>query len=132
MECVHPCVYVCCVNTFCSYEIHLCADVRHKGLGKFLMQILELIGHKANMQKLMLTVFKENTISSQFFREKMKYSEDETSPLYCDPLHAEDYTYCILSKRLTRPAQKPVRTSAKTSRLEQETTDQPSTTSSAT
>jgi hypothetical protein len=29
-----------------SYEIHLCAEVRRKGLGKFLMQILELIGHK--------------------------------------------------------------------------------------
>ena len=60
-----------------------------------------------------------------------RYSEDETSPLYCDPLHAEDYTYCILSKRLTRPAPKPVRTSAKTSQasqLEQETTDQPSST----
>lgn len=29
-----------------------------------------------------------------------------TSPLYCDPLHAEDYTYCILSKALTKPAPK--------------------------
>ena len=29
-----------------SYEIHLCTEVRRKGLGKFLMQILELIGHK--------------------------------------------------------------------------------------
>ena len=60
-----------------------------------------------------------------------RYCEDETSPLYCDPLHAEDYTYCILSKKLTRPAPKPVRTSAKTSQasqLEHETTDQPSST----
>lgn len=29
-----------------SYEIHLCPEVRRKGLGKFLIQILELIGHR--------------------------------------------------------------------------------------
>ena len=32
--------------------------VRQKGLGKFMMQLLELIGHKANMRKVVLTVFK--------------------------------------------------------------------------
>ena len=31
---------------------------RQKGLGKFMMQILELIGHKASMKKVVLTVFK--------------------------------------------------------------------------
>lgn len=29
-----------------SYEIHLSPEVRRKGLGKFLIQILELIGHR--------------------------------------------------------------------------------------
>lgn len=29
-----------------SYEIQLQPEVRRKGLGKFMMQILELIGHK--------------------------------------------------------------------------------------
>ena len=39
----------CCDNksSACrSYEIHLSAEVRNKGLGKFLMQILELIAHR--------------------------------------------------------------------------------------
>lgn len=29
--------------------------------------------------------------------------EDETSPLLCDPLNADDYTYSILSKPLVKP-----------------------------
>ena len=33
-----------------SYEIHLSEEVRRKGLGKFLMQILELIGHRYIVQ----------------------------------------------------------------------------------
>ena len=36
--------------------------VRQKGLGKFMMQLLELIGHKANMRKVVLTVFKGKLI----------------------------------------------------------------------
>lgn len=31
--------------------------------------------------------------------------DDETSPLFCDPLHSEDYTYSILSKTLTKKQQ---------------------------
>ena len=46
-----------CMYSF-SYEIQLIPDVRRKGLGKFLMQILELIGHKACMKKIVLTIFK--------------------------------------------------------------------------
>ena len=39
-----------------------------------------------------------------------RYTDDETSPLFCDPLNVEDYTYSILSKPLVRPAKpaKPV------------------------
>ena len=33
-------------------------EVRRKGLGKFLMQVLELISHRASMRKIVLTVFK--------------------------------------------------------------------------
>ena len=31
-----------------------------------------------------------------------RYVDDETSPLFCDPLHSEDYTYSILSKALAK------------------------------
>jgi GNAT superfamily N-acetyltransferase len=42
---------------YLSYEVQVDQDFRHKGVGKFLMQILELIGHKAQMKKVVLTVF---------------------------------------------------------------------------
>ncbi|CAH3024068.1 unnamed protein product [Porites evermanni] len=41
------------------YEIQLESNVRGKGLGKFLMQILEMMAHRAQMKKVMLTVFKD-------------------------------------------------------------------------
>ncbi len=33
-------------GSFFSYEIHLSRDVQRKGFGKFLIQILELIGYR--------------------------------------------------------------------------------------
>jgi len=71
------------------YEIQLCEKVRRKGLGKFLMQILELIAFKTGMQKVMLTVFRHNVASHQFFVNKLKYIEDDTSPV----LSVEDLVY---------------------------------------
>ena len=41
----HPC-WLLCFDVLHSYEIQLEPEVRRKGLGKFLMQILELIGHR--------------------------------------------------------------------------------------
>jgi len=62
------------------YEIQLSPEVRRKGLGKFLMQILELMAFKAQMSKVMVTVFKHHTDSNEFFINKLKYAVDETSP----------------------------------------------------
>ena len=31
------------------------------------------------------------------------YTDDETSPLFCDPLNDEEYSYSILSKALVKP-----------------------------
>ncbi|XP_019853278.1 PREDICTED: N-alpha-acetyltransferase 40-like [Amphimedon queenslandica] len=88
------------VDVVYCYEIQLSVDARRKGLGKFLMQLLELIGHKANMTKIVLTVFKDNLASNHFFREKLRYKEDDTSPLFFDPMNPDDYTYSIISKEL--------------------------------
>lgn len=50
VECDFVFTLVCRVYFYhvfdCSYEIQLCEDVRRKGLGKFLMQILELMAFK--------------------------------------------------------------------------------------
>lgn len=87
------------VEVLYCYEIQLSEDIRGKGLGKFMMQILELMAIKAKMIKVVLTVFKENLRGINFF-EKMKYIIDDTSPQYDDPLHPENYDYEIYSKVL--------------------------------
>jgi len=81
------------------YEIHLIKSIRGKGLGKFMMQVLELMALKTKMKKILLTVFKANERAVNFFN-KQKYTVDETSPHYFDPLHPEDYDYEIMSKIL--------------------------------
>jgi len=79
------------------YEIQLISSVRKKGLGKFMMQILELMANKYEMKCVMLTVFKHNATATEFFKNKLKYEVDEISPeqgIYDE----EDYDYEILSK----------------------------------
>lgn len=86
------------------YEIQVESEARGKGLGKFLMLILEMIAHRAQMKKIMLTVFKENERAQNFFIKIMKFQADETSPGIWDPMNSEDYFYDILSKPLVRKA----------------------------
>ncbi|XP_071500156.1 N-alpha-acetyltransferase 40-like [Diadema antillarum] len=81
------------------YEIQLTKDVRRKGLGKRLMQILELLAFRTQMKKVMITVFKNNTAAANFFTKVMKYEIDETSPSIYDPMSDEDYE--IMSKEVT-------------------------------
>lgn len=49
------------------YELQLETSVQRKGLGKFMMQVLELIGFTNNMKKVVLTVLKLNP-TSDFFK----------------------------------------------------------------
>lgn len=49
------------------YELQLEAEAQRKGLGKFMMQILELMAFTNNMKKVVLTILKLNP-SSDFFR----------------------------------------------------------------
>ncbi|KAJ9578561.1 hypothetical protein L9F63_005211 [Diploptera punctata] len=77
------------------YELQLEKEVRRKGLGKFMLQVLELIGFTANMKKVILTVLKHNPGVKEFFIA-LKYSIDETSP---EDNMIEQYPYEILSKK---------------------------------
>ncbi|XP_078592744.1 N-alpha-acetyltransferase 40-like [Branchiostoma floridae x Branchiostoma japonicum] len=81
------------------YEIQLTKTARRKGLGKFMMQILQLLANKAQMLKVMVTVFKMNTESRDFFLKALKFELDETDPGLCDPMEADEYCYEILSKK---------------------------------
>lgn len=76
------------------YELQLEKEVRRKGLGKFMLQVLELVGFTAQMKKIILTVLKHNPDAVAFFKA-LNYQTDETSPE--DNLY-EEYHYVILSK----------------------------------
>lgn len=72
------------------YEIQLEKRVQRHGLGVFLMQILQLLAIKNSLFKVMATVIKVNEVSMNFFCEKLKFTEDETSP--------DDESYVIVCK----------------------------------
>lgn len=50
------------------------------GLGRRLMSIMELVALKTKMRKVMLTVFLANEGAMSFYKDKMKYQIDESSP----------------------------------------------------
>ena len=77
------------------YEIQVSDKAQRSGLGKRLMNIMELVAHKNGMQKVMLTVFKMNGGAMKFYLDKMKYGVDESSPSNFDGELAD---YEILSK----------------------------------
>ncbi|KAJ5067159.1 hypothetical protein M0811_13208 [Anaeramoeba ignava] len=77
------------------YELQLVPDVCGKGIGKFVMQFLELIVFKFNLNGLVLTCFTANSRALNFYLNHMKYSIDRTSPQ--DSLD-EVSSYRILSK----------------------------------
>mmetsp|Transcript_47010 Transcript_47010/g.152378 ORF Transcript_47010/g.152378 Transcript_47010/m.152378 type:complete len:250 (-) Transcript_47010:366-1115(-) len=82
------------------YELQLTAEYRGKGLGKFVMQLLELLANKHKMQFIMLTVFKNNDGAMRFYLDRLKYSVDETSPSRCAV--DDESSYEILSKCLDK------------------------------
>jgi len=51
-----------------SYELQLEPECRRKGLGRFLLQVLELMAFKANLSKVVLTVFTHNPAAVSFFK----------------------------------------------------------------
>merc|ERR1712079_837702 len=77
------------------YEIQLEECVRRKGLGKFMMKVLELMMMKNGLLKIMLTVLKHNEVASKFFKDVLKYEIDETCPY--DSVY-EQFDYEILSR----------------------------------
>lgn len=87
------------------YELQLEKQVQRKGLGKFMMQILELMAFKNNMSKVVLTTFKHNPDGLNFFYS-LNYSVDDTSP-EDENGSSENFCYFILSKknpRLAKPS----------------------------
>lgn len=80
------------------YELQVAEKYRNKGLGKHLMQTLEIIGFKLSMKWLLLTVFKRNAAALRFYLDRLKYDVHETSP----SMSCEDAPHEILGKCLDR------------------------------
>lgn len=50
-----------------SYEIQIEEECRRKGIARFMLQILELMAFRAQMEKVVLTVFLHNPAARQCF-----------------------------------------------------------------
>ncbi|ORZ14807.1 hypothetical protein BCR42DRAFT_58534 [Absidia repens] len=81
------------------YELQLVEAARNQGLGEYLMGLLFQIGHHWKMEKVMLTVFKDNKGAMRFYTKKIGFKLDEISPGAClSPRKARKFDYEILSK----------------------------------
>ncbi|DAZ99870.1 TPA: hypothetical protein N0F65_008613 [Lagenidium giganteum] len=83
------------VQVLYIYDIQVADCMQRKGLGKFLVQVLQLVARKHGMKLVVLTVFKHNTSAMQFYREKLGFQIDETSPSASGDM---TQSYEILSK----------------------------------
>ncbi|MCJ1438741.1 hypothetical protein MMC27_008131 [Xylographa pallens] len=61
------------------YEVHFAETLRKGGLGKLLMGLVEEVGRKVVVEKVMLTVFVANE-GARIFYERLGYDVDEFSP----------------------------------------------------
>ncbi|GMP59366.1 hypothetical protein CsSME_00022666 [Camellia sinensis var. sinensis] len=86
------------------YELQLGPHVQRKGLGKFLMQLIELIARKNQMGAVVLTVQKENLLAMNFYMSKLRYTISTVSPSRVDPLMGLEKSYEILCKAFDHEA----------------------------
>ncbi|XWS41446.1 hypothetical protein CRYUN_Cryun17cG0082600 [Craigia yunnanensis] len=86
------------------YELQLDSSVQGKGLGKYLMQLIELIARKNRMGAVMLTVQKSNSLAMKFYISKLRYVVSSISPSSVDPLAGVEKNYEILCKTLDHEA----------------------------
>ncbi|KAH9625922.1 hypothetical protein KSS87_023442 [Heliosperma pusillum] len=86
------------------YELQLEPEIQRKGLGRLLMQLLELIAQKSGMSAIVLTVQKTNLSAMLFYTSKLGYSIAGTSPSRVDPLIGTENNYEILCKAFDQEA----------------------------
>ena len=79
------------------YEIQVESSIQGRGVGKFLMQLVEFVARRSGLARVMLTSFTENTGANALYT-KLGYVEDDDSPGKVDP-EGESVGYEILTKR---------------------------------
>nr|XP_027125143.1 N-alpha-acetyltransferase 40 isoform X1 [Coffea arabica] len=80
------------------YELQLESRVQGKGLGKFLMDLVERIAIKNRVGAVMLTVQKKNLLAMNFYMAKLGYIVSAISPSRVYPLTGLETSYEILCK----------------------------------
>ncbi|KAF6144699.1 hypothetical protein GIB67_006191 [Kingdonia uniflora] len=80
------------------YELQLEPHVQQKGLGRVLMQLVELIACKNHLSAVMLTVQKENRLAMNFYTSKLRYMISAISPSKVGPFIGAERSYEILCK----------------------------------
>eukprot|EP00803_Ostreobium_quekettii_P004259 evm.model.scf_468.12 EVM.evm.TU.scf_468.12 scf_468:71324-72010(+) len=80
------------------YELQVEKSVQRLGVGKFVMQLMELMARRNKMDAIMLTVLNQNTAGAQLY-QKLGYVVDESSPSIACPW--EECGYEILRKSLS-------------------------------
>lgn len=78
----------------CSYELQIERDYQRKGVGRFMIRLLERLARHFAMEKLILTVLDNNQNAIDFFTS-MGFGVDDTSP-------SELNGYKILSKIMSQ------------------------------
>ncbi|KHG17693.1 N-alpha-acetyltransferase 40 [Gossypium arboreum] len=86
------------------YELQLDSSVQGKGLGKFLMQLVELIAQENRMGAVVLTVQKSNSLAMKFYISKLRYVVSSISPSRVDLLVGVEKNYEILCKTFDHEA----------------------------
>nr|GEU55306.1 N-alpha-acetyltransferase 40 [Tanacetum cinerariifolium] len=89
------------------YELQLEPAYQGKGLGKFLMQLVEQIACKNSMGAVVLTVQKQNTSAVNFYLNKLRYNISAISPSKVYQLMGiigEEKSYEILCKTFDHEA----------------------------
>jgi ribosomal protein S18 acetylase RimI-like enzyme len=62
------------------YEIQVNEAYRRQGLGRKLMEMMEYIATTAGLDRILLTVFKQNEAAMNFYIKSLCYAVDESSP----------------------------------------------------
>ncbi|KAG9299527.1 hypothetical protein G9A89_020698 [Geosiphon pyriformis] len=88
------------IEVIYCYEVQLVKSARGKGLGTFLVTLMEDIGRRWGVKKSMLTIFKVNKRAFDFYQH-LGYRIDGISPsAYLGPKEGANFDYEILSKVL--------------------------------
>ena len=81
------------------HEVQVAPAAQGRGLGKYLMRLVDAIGRETDMKLLMLTVLTSNKTAKRFY-EKIQFVLDEASPDVCYSVDDEHCPYKIMSKVL--------------------------------